>query len=112
MVTEYPDIISFTSSQVITEPYQDEKGDWVIPEPGEMLTVSQAGRAEVNSQAVKVPGQNGEKVDFSFMVYLPVDAVEIPYQTQVTIKNDKGETIGKSDVKRFHRATMNARCWI
>lgn len=103
-----------TFAPVIIDPYQDPvTGDWVIPDENpEPQTITQPGRAEVNSAAVKVPGKDGIKVDYSFMVYMDKEATQIPYDAQVTIKNEKAEVIGSGTVKRFARGTMDSRLWI
>lgn len=112
MVTEYPHTIITNGTELVTEPYQDENGDWVLPAPGEVNLISQKGCAEINGSGAKVPSQGGEKVEYSYMVYLPSNATEIVYGQTVTIKDDKGAQIGTGTALAFFRGSMNARVWI
>lgn len=112
-IFQHPHTITLQTSEELTEPYQDQNGDWVVPEPGDLKTVNQECRAEANSQDNKVSTKDGTKIDFSFMVYLPKDCVEFNYGQKVTIKDNlSNEVIGEADVKRFFRGQMNCRLWV
>lgn len=109
MVTQYPHTI-LSPGAIITEPTLSEGGVWIIP--GDVVApISQQGRAEANTKAYTVPGKDGQQVLYDFMIYLPADALELPYNEDVTIKDDKGKLIGKSIVKRFYRSALHCMVW-
>jgi len=112
MVNQYPDIIIFPGTNEVTEPYQNGNGDWVLPEPGQVEDITQKCRVEVNNSGSRVPGNDGGYIEYSFMIYLPVDTVEVPFDASIIIKNDKEEQIGKGKTKRFFRGKLNARLWV
>lgn len=110
MIDDRPHTLFATIPVIAAEPYQDQTGDWVIGATSQ--DIQTPCRLEVNSAAVKVPGKDGIKVDYSFMIYLNQDAPAIPYDNHILVKNDKGEQIGEGDIKRFSRGSMDCRIWI
>jgi len=112
MVTDDLHIIKATSENVQTEPYQDENGDWVLPVPGQKCQIEQQGRAEVNNGPTKVTGVDGIKVDFAYMIYLPIDSYEFYYQQEVEIFNLEGKKIGGGTVKNFHKGLIGCKLWV
>lgn len=67
-------------------------------------------RSETNSEAKKVPGEDGDMIDYSFNVYMPRTDIQIPIGADYTLTNDSGVFSGKvkwSDNRRF-----NSRLWL
>jgi hypothetical protein len=111
MVEQHPHILKFSTGNTVTEPYQNNDGDWVIPEAGETENTEIKCRAQENSKDAKVVGVDGTKLEFAFMVFMPVDSPEILEGTTIEITNE-GKSFFNGDVKRFFRGQLNSRLWV
>ena len=106
MVVQYPHTIIITWQ---TEPYQDP--DTGIFTPGEQQgPYSYQCRAEVNSKAGKIAGNDGAMLDYTFDVFLPKMSIQIPVDADYTLTDDTGTFTGK--VKRHRNGQLNSRLWL
>lgn len=110
-ITQHPHIIEGETENPVTDAYQDNNGDWVIPEPGMKETISCAGRAVPNGTGSKFKGVDGQLLEFDFLVYLPQDCPEFA-EGQMIIVKDGAKTIEKGAIQRFFRGQMNAMLWV
>ncbi|WP_133575174.1 hypothetical protein [Pedobacter metabolipauper] len=109
MIVQYPHILRFT---IVTDavPYEDSNGDTVIP-------VGTAGvfeikcRFETNSKGSTIPSNDGENVIYSWMIYMPLNQIDIPKRIDVVGLN-KGVEFAKGTVLNFSRDQLNARAWV
>ena len=108
---QHPHILKFSTGNAVTEPYQDEQGDWVIPSPGEVEITDVKCRAQENIKEEKVMGQDGTKLEFAYMVFMPANCPEIVEGATIEIFKD-GNSFYKGDVRRFFRGQLNARLWV
>jgi len=105
MINQYPHTIRFTT---VSGSVQDGNGDWTDGTPS---TVERACRAEPNSGNGKVVVTDGERIDYSWDVYLPLPAIDIAPGTQVQVL--KGAKVLCSDtVKQYSEGQLNQRIWL
>ena len=104
---QYPHTITSTVQAVQVDPYQDENGDWVIPEPGATVELSSECRAKPNDKGNTVNGEDGVVLAFAWLVYLPLSAPD--FSTGQTVSCDQ---IGTGTVKRFFRGQLNCMMWV
>ena len=88
----------------------DNSGDY-IPSSSSPATVTQSCRAESSDGSGYITGSDGKRVDFGWIVYMPLEATKLPIGTAVTIVNGS-ELVCKDTVKRFSRGQFNCRAWL
>jgi hypothetical protein len=105
MILQYPHIL--TGSYVAQDATRDATGNWV--QTGDATEIMQVCRAERSNgyQAITTNAEDGTNTKFSFVVYMPATAVEIPAGTTVEIAG-----IAKGKVLQFLRGQLNARLWL
>lgn len=108
---QYPHVISMETETVITDPYQDDNGDWILPTPGDKVTITSEGRAVPNGKQNKIKGENGLLIEFDFLVYLPQDCLEFAEGQAIVVKSG-ADTIDQGVVQRFFRGQLNAMLWV
>jgi hypothetical protein len=105
MITQYPHTINLTTNADST---QDSDGNWT---PGSTTTVSKSCRAEPSGGNGYVRAADGERINFNWIVYLPLPQDKVKEGTLVTIF-DGAEQIARDKVLRFSRGQLNARIWL
>ena len=109
MVVQYPHILKFSIVTGGSEEI-DENGDTVIV-PGATTTIEVKCRFEPNGSGEQIPSADGLKLDYSWIVYMPLGQPEIPEGIDVTgYLNER--LIASGNVKRFNEGTMNAMAWV
>lgn len=108
MVKQYPDILQY---DIVTtgQPYQDDDGDWVVPEPS-VETTQIACRAEANTKGDYAIAEDGQQIKYGWVVYYQ-KKVEIPFGTQITVARD-GNTRASGTVKRSVVDQLNSKAWV
>lgn len=107
MVVQYPHKATFTISG--SEATQDSNGDWQAGTPDIETTVD--CRAESASNNGYIASVDSVKIDYSWIVYLPLNTAMIKVGTSVSVINDTEEIL-KDTVKRFSRGQLNCRVWL
>jgi hypothetical protein len=103
---QYPDSIVISWKD---EPTQSASGDYT--EGG--YTIGASGnniyscRAEINTKAQKIIGSDGQLIDFTQMIYMPLITVNIPINADYILN---GTIFGK--VKRASNGQLNSRLWL
>lgn len=109
-ITQYPHTVEGETETLVTDPYQNDNGDWILPTPGEKQTISCQGRAVPNGNQNKVKGVDGQMINFDFLVYLPQDCPEFAEGQMITVK-DGAKVVDQGTILRFFRGQMNAMLW-
>ncbi|OLY92505.1 hypothetical protein SAMN05444008_102375 [Cnuella takakiae] len=110
MVSQYPDLISFTPSATAT---RDGQGNWVEGVAGE--AVQSSCRCEPASGNAQIMGVDGALISYASAVYLPQRCPELPQGASVTVtiqRDGQDPEIFTGTVKRFSRGQLNARAWL
>lgn len=105
MVKQYLHTLTVTATAAATK---NGSGNWV---PGSETTVDYACRAEPSKGNVFVTGDDGEKIYYEWVVYLPLPVNDFVPGTSVTLKNG-ASVLSSNQVKRFSRGQLNARIWL
>jgi hypothetical protein len=107
MVVQYPHTLIATTT--IQPTGQDQNGDWT---PGEFIESDPIEcRAESATGNGYIAGADGTRIDYSWIVYMPLSTDILQTGTSVTIKD--GENIICTDtIKRFSKGQMNCRAWL
>ena len=106
---QYPDILTYEKVTGGGSHY-DEDGNLVIDSPV-TETVSLKCRAEANTKGQYLISEDGQQVEYGWLVYLPLPAIEIPYGTIVQVSR-KGIIRAKGDIKRSVVDQLNAKAWV
>ncbi len=110
MVKNRPHILKYKTVSTSSEPYQDDDGNWVIPENSEFENVVKC-RAEPNGTGRVIAGEDGKSIVYSYTIYLPKDIKSLNYGQKVDVLlND--DIIASGTVMMFSRGQMNSRIWI
>jgi hypothetical protein len=109
MVKQYPHKMILTiipGGQV-----QDENGDFG---PASPVTVEKECRADASGGNGYVSGPGGTRINYSYVVYmpLPVDTIETGTLVEVQDPANNNETILRDKVLQFYRGQLNARVWL
>jgi hypothetical protein len=104
MVTQYPDSIVVSWQN---EPTQGASGDFTAGATGSNTF---SCRAEINTKAGKIMGSDGQLIDFTQMVYMPLTTVEIAVGSDYVLTSLNGTVSGK--VKRASNGQLNTRLWL
>lgn len=105
MVKQYPHTLSI---ETVTSGGRDAEGDFITSAP--VLTQSEC-RAEVNDQGRTVIADDGLRLDYSWILYLPLSVAHIPVGVMVEVYSG-AELLLTATVKRFSRGQLNARVWL
>src|SRR5690242_8051724 len=108
---QYPDTISFQDSADAV--YDQSSGNYVSG--ADAGPVSSDCRYEPANGNAWISTQDGEKINFSGIVYMPRNAPVFKEGSEVTItekRDGQEDRIFKQKVLRFHRGQLNARVWI
>lgn len=103
---QYPHTITSSTPSAQVEPFQDANGDWIIPGPGLVDTITSECRAKPNDQGKTVSGIDGIALDFQYLVYLPLTTPDFITGSPVVIPG-----VGNGTVKRFFRGQLNCMLW-
>lgn len=106
---QYPDILTYKQVSGGGSTYDDDGNLVIIPSTEADVSVS--CRAEANSSGRYVTGQDGQRLDFAWLVYLPKSVLEIPTGTNVSISRD-GKERAAGAIKRFTINQLNANAII
>ena len=99
---QYPDSIVIT---VLGTPTQNATtGEWT---KGTDTVYTLDCRAEVNGAARKIPGQDGQMIDYTFNCYLPLMTTVIPVGSDFVLNS-----ITSGTVKRSSNGQLNSRLWL
>ncbi len=105
MVVQYPDILTFkqvTGGSVET----DENGDTVII-PGISVDINVKCRFEPNAEGDTIPSTDGNRLEYSWNVFAPLDQPDVPEWIEFTGTDKQGKQIAEGVVKRFKRGQLN-----
>jgi hypothetical protein len=101
-VKQYPHTI--IASIVPGTTSRDENGNW---QPDASADITYQCRYEPAGGNAFFEMADGQRVNYSGIIYMPVSVDDIPVGTKVTVTGILTET-----VKRFSRGQLNARAWI
>jgi hypothetical protein len=109
MIIQYPHILKF---DIVTggSEVNDENSDTLIV-PGQTTTIEVKCRFEPNADGELIVSADGAKLDFGWIVYMPLDQVEIESGTVIRGYNGD-DLIAEGDVKRYNKGQLNARAWV
>jgi len=109
MVVQYPHILKF---DIVTGGSEeiDENGDTVIV-PGATTAIEVKCRFEPNADGELIVSADGAKLDFGWIVYMPLDQVEVESGTVIRGYNG-ADLIADGDVKRYSKGQLNAKLWV
>lgn len=106
MVTQYPHLMTITPKN---DGSVDENGDYVGGTTG--VTFNTVCRAESSSGNGYIASADGQRLDYSWIVYLPKNVQKIPLGATVQVSEGEEEILTDT-VKRFFRGQLNARAWL
>lgn len=101
---QYPDSIVVSWQN---EPTQGASGDFTAGATGSNTF---SCRAEINTKAGKIMGSDGQLIDFTQIVYMPLTTVEIAVGSDYVLTSLSGTVSGK--VKRASNGQLNSRLWL
>ncbi len=111
MVGQYPHRLYYKPGAA-TEPAPDEDtGDWDIPAGDDTLKEVKC-RAEMNGNNRTLALQDGSKLEYAFVVYLPKGTAQISKDVIVEILAEDGTVICKASVKQFHQGQLNRKLYV
>lgn len=108
MVVQYPYILQLSSQSGELE--RDENGDYI--QGSESFTTVGKCRDEAGTPGQFTVTADGQKVDFSWIVYAPKDIPEIPFGKTVRVIDEAGNIRAFGTVKRFYSGQLNCRLWL
>lgn len=104
-------MISFQDSSDAV--YDPDSGNWI---PGaDSSLVSSDCRYEPAGGNAWINTQDGQRINFSGIVYLPKGAPTFKEGVEVTIterREAEADNVFRQKILRFHRGQMNARVWV
>lgn len=104
---QYPH--SFIATVVMGGGY-DTMGD-ILTTPVKM-TVTKQCRLEDGAGSGYVVGVDGSKINFSWIVYIPLPIEVVPVGSKVQVKNSNGDVLCNDSVKQMIVGQLNARVWL
>lgn len=110
MITQYPDILTY---QVQDAGTFDNDGNPIAGGLGDVVELK--CRAEVSSGNGIVKNVDGETINYSWIIYLPLGQEggnSIPVGTKVNVVSDRQSVFLTDTVKRFWPGQLNARIWL
>lgn len=112
MVTQYPHTATMVTPG--TEATQDADGNWQPGTPD--VTTTASCRAESSTGDGYISGVDGNKIGYTWIVYLPSGTQKVKVGTSIVVVGpgiEGGtETILEDTVKRFSRGQLNCRIWL
>lgn len=108
MVKQYP--YKLFLSTFSGQPERDADGNYV--KGTENFTEIGKCRDEAGSPGQFTTTADGQKVEFSWIVYAPKDSPDIPYGKTVKVEDEAGNIRALGTVKRFYRGQLNCRLWL
>ena len=105
MVKQYPHRVVFT---VTSGSFRNGQGNWV---EGATTMIEYKGRVEANSNGRFLSATDGTRIDFSWIVYMPLPVEEIPTGSKVEVFNSEVQ-ICSTTLKRLSIGQLNARGWL
>lgn len=109
-MVRYPHKLKFNIVGSESEPYQDDNGDWVVPE-NTTTEVELSCRAEPNGQGKMIAGVDGNNLVYAWTIYLAKDAMKLEYGQAVQVYNGT-ELLASGSCIMFSRGQMNSRLWV
>lgn len=110
MVKQYPDILTYQKVCSVGGTSYDSEGNVVITDPvSEEISIK--CRVEANSKGQYLIIEDGKKVEYGWMIYLPLPSSEIPFGTEVNVDRN-GVLVAKGIVKRSVVNQLNAMLWV
>lgn len=86
-------------------------GDWV--ESTETVATRVPCRYEPNGAARTITLQDGKEYKYSYMVYLCVcPHLDIRYGDIIELTSQDGKSMGRYEVKGFHRGQLDMKVWV
>lgn len=86
-------------------------GDWV--EAAEEVALEAPCRYEPNGAARTIMLQDGQEYKYSYMVYLNVNpSISIEYGDIIELVSQDGLSMGRYEVKGFHRGQLDMKVWV
>lgn len=104
MVKQYPHTIEVTTVSGSTK----VNGNWVA---GTEETIQTTGRYEPASGNGVVLTDDGDKVNYDGIVYLPLPQQTLAPGAKVVVKSG-AEVLCTGNIKRFSAGQLNARIWL
>ena len=105
MVVQYPHTINVTGPTVSV---QDGSGNWVNTAQTDFILPC---RFEPAGSRGLVPGPDGKLINYNWIVYMPIPALDIKPGFAVRIY-DGATLIAKDNVLRYSKGQLNARIWL
>jgi hypothetical protein len=109
---QYPDTISFQNGGT-NAVYDQNSGLWT---PGTSGTATEVNcRYEASNGNGYISAVDGERINFSGIVYMPKGSPIIKTGIEVTItekREGQADNVFTEKVLRFHAGQMNARLWV
>ena len=106
---QYPDVLSYVKSTGGSSHYDDD-GNLVIVPPV-IENISLKCRAEANSKGAYLSGIDGNRIEFDWVVYMPLPFESIAVGVAIQIARE-GVLRAKGNVKRSISNQLNARIWV
>ena len=108
MIIQYPHTLKYLTPS-IDSVYNQDTGEW----SDEVLGVEKElmCRSEMNSKGELVPSNDGAQLNYSYTVYMEVDAPVFEFGHIIEVINPDGLLI-KDTVKKFSRGQLNAMLWV
>lgn len=106
---QYPHTITLTTVGASTT---DANGDYSTPAATE---VELKGRYEASGGKNLIPGDQGQQVEYTGIVYLPFPETPIALGSEIEVHNSDGWLLAKGTVLQFMRGEVlreNARIWL
>lgn len=107
MVRQYPYILF---AETISESYQNEDGDWVVGE-SERIEIGKC-RDEVGGSGALVSSEDGQKHEYSWMIYAPKSTPKLKQGTLIEVENEHGDIRAYGRIIRYSKDQLNVRIWI
>ncbi len=106
MVKQYPHRAVFS---IVDNSTQDGNGNWT---PGLISTEEHSCRAEPSSGNGFITGQGGSKINYDWILYMPLPIPPIQIGSKVEVFDENNELKVSDSVKRVNKAQLNARAWL
>lgn len=105
MVKHYPHTLVVTHAATST---QDASGNWVT---GVETTTELNCRAEPNKGNAFITAEDGNRINYEWIVFIPLPVTAIKLGSMVTVKN-AATVLSQNKVLRFSEGQLNARVWL
>lgn len=105
MVVQYPHSIKVFIHGVTSE---DEDGNVSAGEP---TVFTSACRAENNTEAKVIRGEDGSEIAYSFDVFMPKTDANLGYNSEIEIRFDATKVV-RGRLKGLYNGQLNSRVWV